>query len=600
MEDILINTRAGVRRGPDVWFLCPSHNDHNPSARFNYSKRLWFCDVCGAKGNEKQLSELLMGTTTPSWNNQPIPIQPLEVRYDETYVSRCGQDLFGTVGQTALDYLGNKRGLPFDTIRRFELGYDTNRMAVSIPIRHPETGELTGIKYRHIDPNHPTRYTAAPGTKPTFFGFDPRTTQRDQLVLFEGELDCISSQVLLPGQPCAAVMGVSNWQPEWSKICGGFERIIIAFDPDAAGEKRAVELAKILGPHRCCRLGFDQEFKSTNGNSTPPSKEYLGFKDINDALVGLGVERSRELYEKSIKEAIPMGPPLVAPFNHFLEPMLEYYRTGAYKGLSTGFPELDELFGGFKPGSITMLMAYPGDGKTTLGAAIAHKVMTLHNMPVGIGSFDTPPATTVMPKIMSFHTNRNIDVEMRDNKMTIGDLEQEAKNLGMKDKMYWLLPEETGKIGVQKVLDGVRLAYKKGIRFILIDYLQIMVDETDLSNVKDTMAQLKSLRKELPEVIILLIVQPKRKTGENIGNERLLSMQDMKGGSVIEEAADTILVLDGKKYIRTVKVRSDIVLCPTESKVPMSFNKKQYHYVFGRVQTQDGSDECSVDWNEVL
>ena len=41
-------SRAGRQEGAEVQFLCPAHDDHHPSARWNPEKGAWYCDVCHA------------------------------------------------------------------------------------------------------------------------------------------------------------------------------------------------------------------------------------------------------------------------------------------------------------------------------------------------------------------------------------------------------------------------------------------------------------------------------------------------------------------------------------------------------------------------
>ncbi len=51
--------RQGRRVGREIKFLCPSHEDSNPSAYFNPDKQVWYCQACGAKGNLRNLHEAL-------------------------------------------------------------------------------------------------------------------------------------------------------------------------------------------------------------------------------------------------------------------------------------------------------------------------------------------------------------------------------------------------------------------------------------------------------------------------------------------------------------------------------------------------------------
>ena len=43
------------RSRDEVWFLCPAHDDHHPSARWNRQKHTWYCDACGNGGGAEDL-----------------------------------------------------------------------------------------------------------------------------------------------------------------------------------------------------------------------------------------------------------------------------------------------------------------------------------------------------------------------------------------------------------------------------------------------------------------------------------------------------------------------------------------------------------------
>jgi putative DNA primase/helicase len=45
--------------GGEQRFLCPAHDDHNPSARYSFEKGVWRCDVCGAGGGYVDLAKRL-------------------------------------------------------------------------------------------------------------------------------------------------------------------------------------------------------------------------------------------------------------------------------------------------------------------------------------------------------------------------------------------------------------------------------------------------------------------------------------------------------------------------------------------------------------
>jgi hypothetical protein len=51
----------GARRGREIVFLCPLHDDHNPSLRVDPAKNVWYCDPCLVGGNVVKLYRLAEG-----------------------------------------------------------------------------------------------------------------------------------------------------------------------------------------------------------------------------------------------------------------------------------------------------------------------------------------------------------------------------------------------------------------------------------------------------------------------------------------------------------------------------------------------------------
>jgi hypothetical protein len=54
-----VKALSARREGRETRFLCPAHDDHSPSARWNPEKAVWRCDACGAGGGALDLAERL-------------------------------------------------------------------------------------------------------------------------------------------------------------------------------------------------------------------------------------------------------------------------------------------------------------------------------------------------------------------------------------------------------------------------------------------------------------------------------------------------------------------------------------------------------------
>jgi hypothetical protein len=58
-------TGPGQRRGREIAFLCPLHDDHTPSLRVDAEKGVWFCDPCQVGGDVVRLAQLAWGIDRP-------------------------------------------------------------------------------------------------------------------------------------------------------------------------------------------------------------------------------------------------------------------------------------------------------------------------------------------------------------------------------------------------------------------------------------------------------------------------------------------------------------------------------------------------------
>jgi hypothetical protein len=51
----------GVKRGRELAYICPLHDDHSPSLRVDPDKGVWFCDPCLVGGDAVKLYRLARG-----------------------------------------------------------------------------------------------------------------------------------------------------------------------------------------------------------------------------------------------------------------------------------------------------------------------------------------------------------------------------------------------------------------------------------------------------------------------------------------------------------------------------------------------------------
>jgi hypothetical protein len=68
--------RQGRREGRETRFLCPAHDDHHPSARWNPEKKTWVCDACRVGGGWVDLSKRLGLELSPPISDRIVARYP--------------------------------------------------------------------------------------------------------------------------------------------------------------------------------------------------------------------------------------------------------------------------------------------------------------------------------------------------------------------------------------------------------------------------------------------------------------------------------------------------------------------------------------------
>lgn len=483
-------------------------------------------------------------TKVSNKSNVTILNKSLDTNLVPTYAS----NLLAQSGQTALSYLVNTRGLNLEAIKKFNLGYDPDAQAITIPVY--VNGVCTNVVRRYMSGN--LRYKGLPGVSSRLFCTDmARDLGGNQIAITEGELDAVSSYVLSGYKlPTISTGGVRNTPSDLVSFLKEYSKIYIVFDADKPGTEGAESLATLLGKERCYRVELD--------------------KDLNDLLVQ--DTNAADIYRQALKAARPYGEPRLCEWGTALDQAVKFLTEGYQTGISTGHPNLDALFGGLRKGTLTVLTAKPGVGKTTLASSIAYNVACKANVKTLVCSFEQHFAYSTALQILSFHLGRNVELQkefLPEDIQTLRDTDQVLGNIN------WL--NHNGLYDIDRLETDIRTAYRDGVRFVILDHLQILVDSTDTSQVEKIMNMFVRLKDSLKDIMLLLLVQPKRLQDE----QRSLTMRDLKGGAAIEASADTILAIDDNsdgRFIATLKVRSTTVLVPVGSYCSINFNKQTYYY----------------------
>lgn len=173
-------------------------------------------------------------------------------------------------GSPAEEYLA-QRGLNLSDVKRFRLGYVKDpfpehsgyegKLAIPYLRWHPRHGwGVVDIRFRTITGDGP-KYQSMPGSRPRMYNTLALMGGGGvEVGIAEGEIDAIT--LTLAGMPTVGVPGASSWQPHWSAMFDGYERVHVFTDGDDAGDKLSRQLAKLVGSARVVRFPDGEDANS--------------------------------------------------------------------------------------------------------------------------------------------------------------------------------------------------------------------------------------------------------------------------------------------------------------------------------------------------
>ncbi|MHB1163063.1 MAG: replicative DNA helicase [Minisyncoccota bacterium] len=214
------------------------------------------------------------------------------------------------------------------------------------------------------------------------------------------------------------------------------------------------------------------------------------------------------------------------------------------RGVSSGFPALDNLLSGFHPSDLVILAARPSMGKTSLALDIARNAAVRHNVPVGIFSLEMSSEQLIdrMLAAESFVDSW---------KMRTGQVRAEEDFSRIRDALESLskapifIDDKPGNNILAMRAVARRLKRERGIGLIVVDYLQLMsptstkASDSLVQQVTEISRSLKGLAREL-EVPVIALSQLSRAVEQRGGRPRL---SDLRDSGSIEQDADVVMFI---------------------------------------------------------
>lgn len=215
---------------------------------------------------------------------------------------------------------------------------------------------------------------------------------------------------------------------------------------------------------------------------------------------------------------------------------------GRFRGVETGFVDLDNLLSGMQPSNLLILAARPGTGKTAFVINSSMFVASQKN-PVAIFSLEMSKEELVDRLLVC---KSEIDAwKLKTGRLNEQDFEKLSLAMGELAE-YPIFIDDTPGISVAEIRTKARrLHLEHGLKMVVIDYLQLANPGKRLENRNQEVSyisqSMKNLAREL-RIPVLALSQLSRAV-EHRGGDKKPQLADLRESGAIEQDADVVMFL---------------------------------------------------------
>ena len=224
---------------------------------------------------------------------------------------------------------------------------------------------------------------------------------------------------------------------------------------------------------------------------------------------------------------------------------------GGLTGIPTGYQGMDDMTSGWQPSDLVIIAGRPAMGKTSFALSIAKNVAVDYHIPIGFFSLEMNNVQLVNRLISNV-------CEISGKKILNGQLDQaEWERLDSKLRNLTGAPiyiDDTPGLSVFELRTKARrLVREKGVKLLMIDYLQLMNANgmkfgSRQEEVSTISRSLKGLAKEL-NIPVLALSQLSRNVENREGLEgKRPQLSDLRESGAIEQDADMVLFVHRPEY----------------------------------------------------
>ena len=226
---------------------------------------------------------------------------------------------------------------------------------------------------------------------------------------------------------------------------------------------------------------------------------------------------------------------------------------GGLTGLSTGYNKLDDYTSGWQPSDLVIIAGRPAMGKTSFALSLAKNIAVDLQEPIAFFSLEMSNVQLVNRLISNV-------CEISGKKILNGQLDDEEwsrldKSISALQNAPIYIDDTPGMSIFELRTKARRLVREKGVKIIMIDYLQLMNASgarfgSRQEEVSTISRSLKGLAKEL-NIPVLALSQLNRTVENRDGLEgKRPQLSDLRESGAIEQDADMVLFVHRPEYYR--------------------------------------------------
>lgn len=224
---------------------------------------------------------------------------------------------------------------------------------------------------------------------------------------------------------------------------------------------------------------------------------------------------------------------------------------GSYRGVPTGFHQLDNLLSGFQRSDLIILGARPSLGKTSLVLDMARNIAVKEKLPVGIFSLEMS-REQIIDRFISAEAQVPL-WKLRTGRLSDDtDFELIQRSLDVLSQSPIFIDDTPSPNILQMRSMARRLQMDYGLSLIIVDYLQLIQPRTNSDSMVQQITEisrgLKGLAREL-NIPVLAVSQLSRAVDQR--EVKIPRLADLRESGSIEQDADVVLFIYRKDRDKT-------------------------------------------------